>query len=491
MFRKSITFQLTLLFASISTAVLLILGLLVGRLVESHFEEMDAGILWSEYQRIAGALTMARTTQELSSLPQEHSESLSDESGMTALVIGPDGRQVFAAGSARFPDTMLVNANEHMYRPTRWTDAQNHAFRGVVAKAMTGIPGSGPATVAVAMDLEHHERFMASFRFTLWIVVGGAAVVSSTFGWIVVRRGLRPLRDIGQSAGAITATRLDQRIPADAFPKELAEVASSLNEMITGLQDSFRRLSDFSADLAHELRTPVSNLLTQTQVTLSKARAADEYRNVLISNVEEFERLSRTIEDMLYLAKADNNLLVPNREAVDLRKEVAEVLEFYEAVAEEREIKLNCSGDGCVSGDKLMLRRALSNLVSNAVRHTPKGGSIVVRIASCEPASVKVSVENTGESIAAEHLPRLFDRFYRADASRRHVGEGAGLGLAITRSIARAHGGDTSVRSERGLTTFNVTLPARPSVSGLGSVHGEASADPKGALLSTSSIAGE
>lgn len=470
MFRKSITLRLTVLFASISTAVLLTLGLLVGRLVENHFEEMDAGVLWSEFQRIAGALSMARTPEQLSSLPKEHSESFSDESGMTALVIGPDGRRVFAAGSAQFPGTLLAAASRHMYHPTRWMDQQGRGYRGVVAEASTGIPGSGPATVAVAVDLAHHEHFMASFRSALWIVVGAAAVVSSVFGWIVVRRGLKPLHDIGQRAGAITATRLDQRIPADVFPEELAEVAGSLNQMLGGLQDSFRRLSDFSADLAHELRTPVSNLLTQTQVTLSRGRTADEYRTVLISNVEEFERLSRTIEDMLYLAKADNNLLVPSREKVDLRNEATQVLEFYEALAEEKGVTLRCEGEGQVSGDRLMLRRALSNLASNAVRHTPKGGSVTIRIRSHDSAGVKVSVENTGESIAAEHLPRLFDRFYRADASRRHFGEGAGLGLAITRSIARAHGGDASVLSAGGVTTFELTLPAAPTAAAMGTV---------------------
>jgi two-component system heavy metal sensor histidine kinase CusS len=303
---------------------------------------------------------------------------------------------------------------------------------------------------------------MTSFRRTLWLVVAAAAALSGVFGWVAVRRGLAPLRQIRQSAASITANRLDQRLSAD-FPAELAEVARTLNDMLARLEESFRRLSDFSSDLAHELRTPVSNLLTQTEVTLSKVRTEREYRDVLASNVEELERLSRTISDILFLAKSDNRLLVPQREQVDLRVEAQRVLEFYEAIADEKDVRMTCSGAGAVSGDRLMLRRAISNLVSNAVRHAPNSGQVAVRVRENPPASITLSVENTGDTVPVESLPRLFDRFYRADASRRHFGEGAGLGLAITRSIARAHGGDVSVRSADGVTTFDLLIPVGAS----------------------------
>jgi len=459
MLRRSITARLTLLFASVSTAVLLALGLLVGSLVERHFEEMDSELLWGQFQRIANVLAMAHSAQELNALPQQHSESLSADHSVTSLIIAPDGRQLFATAGTRFPGSLLAMARTHLRRPTRWTDADNQSYRGIVSEAPTGIEGSGPAIVAVATNLAQHERFMASFRTALWLVVAAAAALSTLFGWMAVRRGLAPLREIRHRAAGITASRLDQRLSPGSLPAELAEVAQTLNEMLARLEESFLRLSDFSADLAHELRTPVSNLLTQTEVTLTKTRSPREYQDLLASNVEELERLSRTVDDMLFLAKADNNLLVPRRERVDLRAEATQVLEFYEAIADDKRIRLLCKGDGIVSGDKLMLRRAISNLVSNAVRHTPPEGRITVRIDSPAPSSVTVSVENTGESVAPEHLPRLFDRFYRADASRRHFGEGAGLGLAITRSIARAHGGDTSVRSADGVTTFDVLLP--------------------------------
>ena len=202
-----------------------------------------------------------------------------------------------------------------------WTTSARHRYRGIAAAVRTNIAGAPPALVAVATDIAHHDRFMQSFQIALWSVVGLAALLTGFLGWIAAHRGLAPLKDIRKSVAAITANRLDRRLSTTSIPSELAEVVETLNDMLARLQESFRRLSDFSSDIAHELRTPVSNLMTQTQVTLSNPRTADEYRDVLASNGEEFERLSRMIGDMLFLAKADNSLVVPNRESIDLRQE--------------------------------------------------------------------------------------------------------------------------------------------------------------------------
>ena len=300
---------------------------------------------------------------------------------------------------------------------------------------------------------------MGAFRQTLWVFMLLATLAMGLLGWFVVRRGLAPLQTIKRQAAAITANRLHTRLPVEAIPLELGDLASTLNDMLSRLEESFQRLSDFSSDLAHELRTPVSNLLTQTQVTLSRARTADEYRDILASNAEEFERLSRMIADMLFLAKAENNQLIPHPEPLELADEVAELLEFYGVLAEEKEIHLSVIGHGTVSGDRLMLRRAISNLLSNALRYTPVGGTVTVRIETQGDEAVKLTVENTGSCIAAEHLPRLFDRFYRTDSARQRTTEGSGLGLAITRSILIAHGGDVSVSSAEGITRFTLSLP--------------------------------
>jgi two-component system heavy metal sensor histidine kinase CusS len=207
---------------------------------------------------------------------------------------------------------------------------------------------------------------------TLWLVVIGGTLATGLLGWFAARRGLAPLREMKQRATEVSAQRLDQRLPVDAVPVELAELAESLNDMLARLEESFKRLSDFSSDLAHELRTPVSNLMTQTQVALSKTRSSAEYREVLESNCEEFERLSRMISDMLFLAKSENGLIVPGQETFDLADEVTALFDFYGALAEENGVTLRLEGSGQVTGDRLMLRRAIGNLLSNALRYTPR-----------------------------------------------------------------------------------------------------------------------
>ncbi len=456
--RQSITLRLTLLFASVSTLVLLLLGLLIGSLVERHFEMLDMDLLSGKLEFIGHILKGIHSDGELARLPGQLQDSLVGQRGLAVLVQTPGGRTLYATAGANFPGALFADARARILRPTLWSGPQSQRYRGIAAATPTGIAGAAPLLVAVSTDLAHHEHFMRSFRITLWTAMGLAALATGLLGWVAARRGLAPLREIRRSVAGITANRLDQRLSAAAIPVELAEVAQTLNEMLARLEQSFRRLSDFSSDLAHELRTPVSNLLTQTQVTLSRTRTLAEYQDVLASNAEEFERLSRMIADMLFLAKSDNSLIVPHRERVDLAAEACSLLEFYEAWAEEKRVSLDCSGSGSVLGDRLMLRRAVNNLLANALRHTPDGGRIAVQVEADEGAIV-LSVANTGETIAPEHLPRLFDRFYRADASRQHHGEGAGLGLAITRSIAHAHGGEARVRSEAGVTSFELRLP--------------------------------
>ena len=457
--RQSITLRLTLLFASVSTLVLLLLGLLIGSLVERHFEMLDMDLLSGKLEFIDHALKGIHSDRELGKLPGQLQASLVGQHGLAVLVLAPDGRTLYATAGVKFPKELIAEASAKVFRPMLWSDPENHGYRGIATEATSGIAGARPLVVAVSTDLLHHEHFMRSFRSALWTAMGLAALLTGFLGWVAARRGLAPLREIRRSAAGITADRLDQRLSAAAIPIELAEVAETLNEMLARLEQSFQRLSDFSSDLAHELRTPVSNLLTQTQVTLSRTRTIEEYQDVLASNAEEFERLSRMIADMLFLAKSDNSLIVPHRERVDLAAEACSLLEFYEAWAEEKGVRLECSGTGSVPGDRLMLRRSVNNLLSNAVHHTPEGGRIAVQVNDSGSSGIVLSVSNTGETIAPEQLPRLFDRFYRADPSRQRFGDGAGLGLAITRSIALAHGGDVSVRSEAGVTTFEIRLP--------------------------------
>lgn len=460
--RLSLTTRLTLLFAAGSSVVLMALGWLMSGSIERHFEELDREALQAKLMEAHHALARVDGTADLAHLPHLLSDAATGHHDLIVQITGPDGRVLLASRGGEFAGTQTpVGAPREGAQLLEWS-AQGHHYRGLVADMPTAIPGATALRVAVAVDIAHHQVFMDTLMQTLWLFVAGAALATGLLGWFAASRGLAPLKAMRAHAAGMTAHKLDQRLATEAVPAELADLAATLNAMLARLEEAFRRLSDFSSDIAHELRTPVSNLMTQTQVALSRPRDAADYRTVLESNAEELERLARMIADMLFLAQADNAQATardPTRhEPVDLAAEARALLEFYEALAEDRGIRLELQGQAQAPGDRLMLRRALSNLLSNALRYTPRGGCVQVRLAQ-DAGQTCITVDNPGPTIAPEHLPHLFERFYRADPSRQSAsGEGTGLGLAITQAIVQAHGGQIDVASAQGHTCFTITL---------------------------------
>ncbi|HEX8873469.1 MAG TPA: heavy metal sensor histidine kinase, partial [Nitrosospira sp.] len=216
----------------------------------------------------------------------------------------------------------------------------------------------------------------------------------------------------------------------------------------------------FSADLAHELRTPINNLRGEAEVALSKPREAHEYREILASSLEEYDRLSRMMDSLLFLARADSTQTMVTRSRIDVRTEVTKVISFYEALATEQEVRITCAGDGAMDADPILFRRVISNLLSNALHYTPSGGEIAFSIQHID-GGIEVTCRDSGTGIAQEHLPKIFDRFYRADPSRDAKTEGAGLGLAIVKSIVGLHDGKTTVQSAIGQgTSVRLSFPA-------------------------------
>lgn len=459
--KLSISNRLTLLFASVSTTVLLSMGVSIGRLVDLHFEELDRELLTGKLELVSSAISEMSTIDDAQDLKKRLDAALVGHHGLVVSVWKSNGVLIYSTEGADFPSDpktrqLLASAQN---KTVMWMSQNGHSYRSMSAIVPHSALLWHSMQISVSTDLSNHQLFMRSFMTALWVIVAAAAFFSGLLGWFVVRRGLSPLREISRDASAITADKLNQRLSSGAFPVELVEVVQTLNEMLARLETSFKRLSDFSSDLAHELRTPVTNLLTQTQVTLAKERSVSEYQSIIASNAEEFERLSRTIGDMLFLAKAENSLLIPHNDTVDLAHEVASLFEFYEALAEDKKLRLICAGSATVKGDALMLRRAIGNLLSNAVRHADVDGYIAISLDDSNKKEAIIKVENSGETIDPEHLPRLFDRFYRADRSRQHFSEGAGLGLAITRSIIAAHGGTVIARSSNSITYFEVRIP--------------------------------
>jgi two-component system heavy metal sensor histidine kinase CusS len=261
------------------------------------------------------------------------------------------------------------------------------------------------------------------------------------------------------TAGRISSTNLRERILAEGYPFELASLAGTFNQMLDRLEESFERISRFSADIAHDLRTPVNNIRGEAEVALARARTIDQYRDVLESCLEEGVRLSDLIGDLLFLARAESPLTHLNRERVDVAELLGGMREYYEASAADRGISLTTDvGAEPVMAelDRTLVQRAVGNLVSNAVAHTPPGGSVVLAT-NAEAATIRIEVSDTGAGIPPEALPRVFDRFFRVDESRSQASGGTGLGLAIVQSIMLLHSGKVEIASQLGQGT-RVTL---------------------------------
>ncbi|MDP1926991.1 MAG: heavy metal sensor histidine kinase [Thiobacillus sp.] len=456
-----LTTRISLLFAVAASLVLLVTGYILTRGVETHFAEEDRFELNGKLELIQNLFQHASSSQELDRLPRQLDDALVGHHGLAVVVTDATGNIWLTTPGANFPQTLLQDCQA---KPTACTYGTLHQWKqnGVSHRGMAVsiTAGSGKSyTVAVAQDIGHHELFMDRFRSVLGTAIALAALAMAGLGWIVTRWGLLPLRQVTDTVAGISADHLGARLPASGLPAELMPLATAFNAMLARLDDSFRRLSEFSSNIAHELRTPISNLMTQTQVALSSARDKDEYKEVLYSSLEEYERMAQMVGDMLYLAQADNGLLKPGLESVNLAHETKELFDYFEAWAEERGVSLSQTGSASVPGDRLMLRRALSNLLSNAIRHTPHGQTVQILLTRHDDHAI-VTVENPGPDIPAEHLPRLFDRFYRVDPSRQRKGDGAGLGLAIVKSIVDAHGGSINVVSASQTTRFQLTLPA-------------------------------
>jgi two-component system heavy metal sensor histidine kinase CusS len=349
------------------------------------------------------------------------------------------------------------------------------SFRVLTVLAAEQRAGSPTRIIEVALDRTYEEDLLARYRRNLWLVLGLALVVCALAAYQIARRGLQSVAAITATAGRIHSTTLDERLEVQGLPAELFVLAGTFNEMLDRLEESFARLSQFSADIAHELRTPVNNLRGEAEVALGKPRSPEEYREVLGSCLEECGRLTRIIDSLLFLARAESPETQIAKEPVDVGRELLAVREFYEAAAAEAGVTLKLHADGNIVADldRTLFQRALSNLVANALAHTPPGG-VITLTASHDGFQVHIAVTDTGRGIPKEHLPHVFDRFYRVDQARSTTSGRVGLGLAIVKSIAVLHHGTATITSEVGRgTRVTLVLPGvkRLSASNVGKME--------------------
>lgn len=458
----SLAWRVTSFVGIATTLVFIAYGWIVIRSLERHFSEQDAGELGVVVEAVQKALDNVPAEASDTARSGRLATAISGHHGIYFHVINASGQRIYATRGPDFSKlaaTAPVMSKINLDGLQTWRDNDKHFRGGVVKLNSADVGSSREYRMIVAIGMDEHIGYLHDFEKSMWMATIVVSAIALLAAWLAVQQGHAPLRNISARIRGITSSQLHVRLMPVDVPIELTDLVESFNVMLGRIGDSFQQLSNFSADIAHELRTPVTNLITQTQVALNQPRPIDEYREVLYSNLEEFERMSKMIDDMLFLAKTENDLGNLALVEVDLAAEVRALFDYFEAWAEDGGVSLKLEGSAApIRGDQPMLRRALSNLLSNAIRHTASGGCVVVRLETRD-RMVSVCIENPGVEIGAEHLPRLFDRFHRVDPSRQRKGDGAGLGLAIVKSIAEAHHGSIRADSSNGTNRFELLLP--------------------------------
>jgi two-component system, OmpR family, heavy metal sensor histidine kinase CusS len=377
-----------------------------------------------------------------------------------ALVDPSTGRLVASFSPQAAESIPILDATARPGVETKWTSKQGAELSAVRADAAAG--DGSPVRFYVSLDRRHDQRLLSGFLKASLLGLPFLLAAVALGAWLIAGTGLAPLRRFRGLAASIGAQSLGRRISEPGLPTELDELAREFNAMLGRIDSGYRRLQEFSADLAHELRTPIATLLGRSQVALSQQRTREELRDVLEGNIEELERLSRLISDMLFIAQADDSSPVLKREHLDLHVEGARIADYLSVIAEEKGVAVQVVGEASVQADRLLIQRAITNLLSNAIRHAQPDSTVAVLVESGSGGRARLAVANTGEAIPADHIERIFDRFFRVDASRARLSGGAGLGLSIVRSIMQAHGGGVSATSDSDTrrTVFTLSFPA-------------------------------
>ena len=446
----ALTTLIATLFAVVAAATLAVAGLVLDRALGRQIAEQQ------ERELIGTVAQVRHQLSERTSL----AEIRANAHGFRDLIIGQGviyfslwerpGSPIFTTGPLLpFVDEGVIGERD---KP-QLNDVRSLKVDGIgqlrILSAL-GALGDGRGTTILIVLGRPDDRAVSvlqgRYRATLVPAILLAALAAATLGYVVVWWSLRPLAALATRSAQLTAHRLDERLDERHGSREVRELAAALNGLMRRLAESFARLSQFSADLAHDLKTPLATLMVQTQVALSQPRSNEDYRILLASNAEEIERLSRMIESMLFLARADHAQLALRPEPVNARAELARIADYFEGPADQVDATITVAGAGRAHADPVLLRRAVANLVDNAIRYARPGSTIRLDVSEQSSATV-ITVTNDGAGIASEDMPRIFDRFYRTDGTRGGSRSSVGLGLAIVKSIMDLHGGSVEVQS--------------------------------------------
>ncbi len=449
---RSITLRLTIALGAIAFAVFAVAGLLLYTGLARQLEQADREDLLGKVELIKHLVDEARISDDSAALKHHLDDTLLGHGGIRAWLLSPEGTTLYGG---KQPAIDTASSSTGLLRLRR---DDGVPMEGVQAEI------SGPASlpisrVLVAIDLRPREQILSAYRGILGVVCTLGVLFTLLLSALAARRGLAPVKRLSREAGRIGPDTHTMRLSGGSVDVELVGLVHAFNGALDRLEKAYRHVEAFNADVAHELRTPLATLINGAQVALSAHRTGDELRDTLASHLEELEQLKTTVNDMLFLARADQGNKARDLQRVELADEVAKTVDYFEALLEESGLSVRCEGLARTDCNPSLIRRALSNLLSNAIKHTAAGETLIVRIEPGE--TIRLSVFNPGPPLHHETAARMFERFFRADQARGRLGESHGLGLAIVRAIAGMHGGRVFAETSDKGNTVGFEIPLR------------------------------
>jgi two-component system heavy metal sensor histidine kinase CusS len=459
----SIILRMTAWYAGSSFLLILAATSFLYWTVSANMQAEDRHVLISTAANLRYLVRASGDTATTRRLLASQTGSLARAQLIWVRIIDTDGRTRFETKSmnkvvpvSNFPALLSIPPGRHVIRTIQTRDGR--LFQMLSTRVSTGDGAS--QIFQVAINRTDEQRLLTHYRERLVSVLILSLALCSVVGFTIARNGIRPVERIIKTVRTVRSSTLHERLDVAGLPSELQSLALTFNDMLDRLEDSFVQISQFSADVAHELRTPVNNLSGEIEVALGRSRSPAEYREVLGSALEECGRINRVIQSLLFLARAEIANEHPHFETLDVAAEVAAILEFYEPSALDAGITLSAENSESMRAilDRTLFQQAIGNLVANAIAHTQRGGSVKVRVHQDEAAGLVIEVTDNGVGIEAAHLPYVFNRFYRADRARSSKSGSVGLGLSVVQSIATLHGGTVSIESEFGHGTRAILL---------------------------------
>ncbi|WP_248740845.1 heavy metal sensor histidine kinase [Pseudomonas sp. MWU12-2029] len=457
----SLTLRLALVFAVLAFASLAGLGAALYNALDEQLTRRDDIQLVSRIDQLRTILNDSNTLELIQNKPALFQNMLGNREALLTIgapgqpplfVVNPSNLTLPTVPAVPINHVMALNDVQHL------PSINGVPFSAVAASIDSGDQGN--LQVLIGKVMSERTAMLASYRLSVYGLASLAAIVLALVGCLLVYRGLLPLRRLARHAHGIGIANLGERLDRHGTPRELQPMIEAFNAMLDRLDRGVTQLSQVSTDMAHELRTPINNLLGETQVALQQNRSVEAYQQLLASNVEELERLARMLDNMLFLARTDPASALSQRQELDACDEMQRIADYFEGLAADVGVTIEARGSGVIWAEPMLLRRALANLCANAIKYGAADSTMQVE-AIAEPDGSYLRVRNQGATIPPEHLSRLFERFYRADPSRERSAQSNGLGLSIVATIMQLHQGRYSVSSADGVTCFELFFPAR------------------------------